>query len=90
MATNLSDSFHTPYRPERLRADVLNRGEATFKSDLQEIVEVLQAVHMLLAFRLFVVFVAVDVEDEVHSKRGVGGRGGQRIRFSHDGYPFLG
>lgn len=43
MATNLSDSFHTPYRPERLRADVLNRGEATFKSDLQEIVEALQA-----------------------------------------------
>lgn len=43
MATNLSDNLHTLYRPERLRTEVLNRGEATFKSDLQEIVEALQA-----------------------------------------------
>lgn len=43
MATNPSADIHTLYRPERLRANLANRGEATFKGDLQEIVEALQA-----------------------------------------------
>lgn len=43
MATNPSDGIHGLYQPERLRADLLNRGEASFKGDLQEIVEALQS-----------------------------------------------
>ncbi len=43
MATNPSADIHHIYRPERLRTNLANRGEATFKGDLQEIVEALQA-----------------------------------------------
>ena len=43
MATSPLDDIRILYRPGRLRADLLNRGEASFKGDLQEIVEALQA-----------------------------------------------
>lgn len=43
MATHLNPSLVGAFTRERLRADILNRGEDSFQHDLQEITEALQA-----------------------------------------------